>query len=158
MRMQSLTLLLSFFCSYFIPHTTHQKCCTPLFPVCIPIPNFFSSLFPLSIYQLVLMTPKSLLRHPRARSHLADMAPGSRFQRLIPEIDRNIFSKSGVPNPSVSRLVLCSGKIYYELLEAREKLGEHGVAIARVEQISPFPFDLVQQHADVCWTEEGPIM
>lgn len=99
--------------------------------------------------QLVMMTPKSLLRHPLARSHLADLAPGSHFKRLIPETSANIWTSPGVPNPSVMRLVLCSGKVYYDLFEAREKLSEHGVAIARVEQLSPFPYDLVQQHADV---------
>lgn len=112
---------------------------------------------------LVMMTPKSLLRHPRARSHLADIAPGSHFRRVIPETDPAIFSGShGVPNPAVTRLVLCSGKVYYDLVEAREKLSEHGVAIARVEQIAPFPYDLVAQHADdfpnaeIVWCQEEP--
>jgi 2-oxoglutarate dehydrogenase E1 component len=97
-----------------------------------------------------MATPKSLLRHPSARSHLADVAPGSRFQRMIPESSRKIWSSVGVPNPAVTRLVLCSGKVYYDLVDARDKLGEHNVAIARVEQLAPFPFDLVKQHADVC--------
>jgi 2-oxoglutarate dehydrogenase E1 component len=99
--------------------------------------------------QLILATPKSLLRHPRARSLVEDIQPGSRFQRLIPETDTKIFSGHGVPNPAVTRLVLCSGKVYYELLQAREALSELGIAIARIEQIAPFPYDLVAQHADV---------
>eukprot|EP00048_Salpingoeca_helianthica_P015714 m.228216 g.228216 ORF g.228216 m.228216 type:complete len:1020 (+) comp17424_c0_seq1:16-3075(+) len=111
---------------------------------------------------LILMTPKSLLRHPRARSLVEDIQPGSHFQRLIPESDSSIFSGHGVPNPSVTRLVLCSGKVYYDLLQAREALSERGVAIARVEQIAPFPYDLVAKHADdfpnaeIVWCQEEP--
>lgn len=95
---------------------------------------------------LVVMSPKSLLRHPMAISELKDMGPHTRFLRFIPEQDKSIFSGSSAPD--VKRLVLCSGKIYYDLLEQREKLGVKDVALARVEQISPFPHDLVQRHAD----------
>ena len=100
--------------------------------------------------QLVIATPKSLLRLPAAKSPLAAIDAGTHFQRFIPEIDKSIFDVvKGTPNPDVKRLVLCSGKVYYDLVAAREKAGIKDVAIARVEQISPFPFDLVHRHSDV---------
>ena len=96
------------------------------------------------------MAPKSLLRHPSARSTFADMAPGTHFKRLIPESSATIYKLGGEANANVKRLVLCSGKIYYELEEARRAAGIVDIAIARVEQLSPFPMDLVAKHADVC--------
>jgi len=75
------------------------------------------------------MTPKSLLRLPEARSSLTDMDEGTRFQRVIGD---NVC----VGGPHVKRLVLCSGKIYYELLSTRkEKEMDDTVAIVRVEQV-----------------------
>ena len=80
--------------------------------------------------------------------------------RLIPETDPEIYP--GEANPGVRRLVLCSGKVYYDLLAYRREHGIKDVAIARVEQISPFPFDLVDRHksdfpeADVVWCQEEP--
>ena len=100
--------------------------------------------------QLIIATPKSLLRLPAAKSSLAALDAGTHFQRFIPEIDKSIFDQQkGLSNPGVKRLVLCSGKIYYELVAAREKAGIKDIAIARVEQLSPFPFDLVHRHSDV---------
>ena len=93
---------------------------------------------------LILMTPKSLLRHPDCRSSFDDMVEGTEFQRAIPE--------SGVAseNPSgVKRLIFCTGKVYYALHAAREEAGlQDKIAISRIEQISPFPFDLVKQECD----------
>lgn len=87
---------------------------------------------------LIVMTPKSLLRHPLCRSTLDEMGPGTRFHRFIPD--------SGVtPGEDVKRLVLCTGKVYYDLVQEREARGITDIAIARVEQISPFPFDLVNK-------------
>ena len=75
------------------------------------------------------MTPKSLLRMPEARSPLTDMQEGTQFQRVIGD-------DVCVGGPQVKRLVLCSGKIYYELLSTRtEKQMEDKVAIIRVEQV-----------------------
>jgi len=109
---------------------------------------------------LVVMTPKNLLR--RRLSTFAEMGAGTRFLRLIPD------SGEGVVEPrAVKRLVFCTGKVYYELLQARRKLAADAglpsdVAIARIEQISPFPFDKVRdeglrfENAEVIWCQEEP--
>ena len=103
---------------------------------------------------LVVMSPKSLLRHPKAVSPLADFAEGS-FQRIIGD--------SSVDAAGVSRVLLCSGKLYYELADAREKLGRRDVAILRLEQLHPLqetdlaaalaPFKGARQ---VRWVQEEP--
>ncbi|MGN8275996.1 2-oxoglutarate dehydrogenase E1 component [Pseudomonas sp. SMV71] len=82
---------------------------------------------------LVVLTPKSLLRHKLAVSTLEDLADGS-FQTVIPEIDALDPSK-------VERIVLCSGKVYYDLLEKRRAEGREDIAIVRIEQLYPFPED-----------------
>jgi 2-oxoglutarate dehydrogenase E1 component len=82
---------------------------------------------------LVLMTPKSLLRHKLAVSKLAEFGPDSAFQRVIPETD------AIAPEAEVRRVVLCSGKVYYDLLQARRDAGVQDVAIVRMEQLHPFP-------------------
>ena len=102
---------------------------------------------------LVVMSPKSLLRHPRCISRLEDMATGS-FQELFPDAD--------VAPAEVQRLVFCSGKIYFELLEKKEELQEKRVALCRMEQLYPFPKDLVQReisrfsNVEVVWCQEEP--
>ncbi|MEO6711410.1 MAG: 2-oxoglutarate dehydrogenase E1 component, partial [Planctomycetota bacterium] len=80
---------------------------------------------------LIVMTPKSLLRLPACASPLADFESGS-FQRVIPET-RQLAAKQ------VARVLLCSGKLYYELAERREKQGRDDVAILRLEEFYPFP-------------------
>jgi 2-oxoglutarate dehydrogenase E1 component len=80
---------------------------------------------------LVILTPKSLLRHPGVVSELDECAIG-RFQRVIPDVDAEDAD-------TISRILLCSGKIYYELLEKREELQRKDVAIVRLEQLYPFP-------------------
>jgi 2-oxoglutarate dehydrogenase E1 component len=107
---------------------------------------------------LVIATPKSLLRHKLAVSSFADMAEGSKFKRLIPD---DIEAKN--INPSrVRKLVFCSGKVYYDLEQARLDNGRTDVAIARIEQISPFPFDKVLEEAkkfpkaSIVWVQEEP--
>ena len=80
---------------------------------------------------LIVMSPKSLLRHPQAVSSLEEMSSGV-FQNVIGEID-DIDAKG------VDRVVLCSGKVYYELLEKRRKNELNNIAIVRVEQLYPFP-------------------
>lgn len=110
---------------------------------------------------LVIFTPKSLLRHPGARSTMEEIGPNTRFLRLIPETDKTILL-DGQPNPDVKRVIFCQGKVYYDLLAKRTQLGLKNVAIARVEQISPFPFDLVHRQADdfpnaeIVWVQEEP--
>ena len=108
---------------------------------------------------LVVATPKSLLRHASAVSSLADMAENSRFQRVIPDA-----SAPGelVSPKKVRRLLLCSGKVYYDLAKHRAEHKVHDVAIVRVEQLAPFPFDLVAEavksypNAEVMWVQEEP--
>jgi 2-oxoglutarate dehydrogenase E1 component len=105
---------------------------------------------------LVLMTPKSLLRHKLAVSPLADFASGSKFQYVIPEID------AIGPAEAVKRVVLCTGKVYYDLLEARRARGITDVAIVRIEQLYPFPVISLPKalapyrNAEVVWCQEEP--
>ena len=90
------------------------------------------------------MTPKSLLRHPECRSSFDEMIPGSEFKRLIPD------DGSCNQNPdNVKKLIFCTGKVYFDLIKARTEAGlEDQIAIATLEQISPFPFDLVKVECD----------
>lgn len=104
---------------------------------------------------LVVMTPKSLLRHPVSVSSLDDLATGH-FQRIIPETSER-------PGAAVKRVLLCSGKIYFELAEQREKLKRDDVAIVRVEQLYPLPAELLQatlasyrDGTPVFWVQEEP--
>jgi len=105
---------------------------------------------------LVLMTPKSLLRHKLAVSSLSEFGPDSAFQRVIPEIDAT------VPEAEVKRVVLCSGKVYYDLLQARRDAGAKDVAIIRMEQLYPFPKEGLANalapygNAEVVWCQEEP--
>uniref|UniRef100_A0A2K5HBQ9 2-oxoglutarate dehydrogenase complex component E1 n=1 Tax=Colobus angolensis palliatus TaxID=336983 RepID=A0A2K5HBQ9_COLAP len=106
--------------------------------------------------RLIIFTPKSLLRHPEARSSFDEMLPGTHFQRVIPE------DGPAAQNPeNVKRLLFCTGKVYYDLTrerKARDMVGQ--VAITRIEQLSPFPFDLllkeVQKYpnAELAWCQE----
>ena len=103
---------------------------------------------------LVVMTPKSLLRHKLAVSSLEDLADGG-FQTLIPDAKAD-------PNV-VRRIVLCSGKVYYDLLEEAEKRNLADVAIVRVEQLYPFPRERLAEELarhpwadDVIWCQEEP--
>lgn len=104
---------------------------------------------------LILMTPKSLLRHKDAVSSLADMATGSRFQPVLKDTHLSQNSKS-----PIARIILCSGKVYYDLLEYREKNNFQNTKIIRLEQLYPFP-DVylgteLSQHPDalVVWCQE----
>ncbi|MGY2136123.1 2-oxoglutarate dehydrogenase E1 component [Pseudomonas reactans] len=105
---------------------------------------------------LVVLTPKSLLRHKLAISTLEDLADGS-FQTVIPEIDTLDAAK-------VTRLVLCSGKVYYDLLEKRRAEGREDIAIVRIEQLYPFPEDDLMEAiapytnlTNVVWCQEEPM-
>jgi 2-oxoglutarate dehydrogenase E1 component len=105
---------------------------------------------------LVLMTPKSLLRHKLAVSSLAEFAAGSHFRTVIPEAD------AIAPAAEVRRVVLCSGKVYYDLLAARRETGAKDVAIVRLEQIYPFPVNSLSAalsqypNAQLVWCQEEP--
>ncbi|MBX6375813.1 MAG: 2-oxoglutarate dehydrogenase E1 component [Acetobacteraceae bacterium] len=105
---------------------------------------------------LVLMTPKSLLRHRLAVSSLSEFGPGSAFRYVIPETD------ALVPEERVRRVVLCTGKVYYDLLTERRAKGIDDVALIRVEQLYPFPVNSLRRvlapyrNAEVVWCQEEP--
>lgn len=106
---------------------------------------------------LIVFSPKSLLRHPDAKSSFDVMNEGTSFQRIIPD------DGPASQNPEqVKRLVLCSGKVFYELLKERNARGlDSSVAITRVEQLSPFPWDLLTDEINkyhnaesILWSQE----
>jgi 2-oxoglutarate dehydrogenase E1 component len=105
---------------------------------------------------LVVFEPKSLLRHKLAVSPLADFAEGSRFKYVIPEIDEI------QPPEKIRRVVICSGKVYYDLLQERRNHKIDDVAIIRLEQYYPFPEKVLTLalvpyfNADVVWCQEEP--
>ena len=90
---------------------------------------------------LILMTPKSLLRHKRAVSTLAEMAGETSFHRLLWDDAETLKDEpdQAAEDNKIRRVVLCSGKVYYDLLEEREKRGINDVYLLRVEQLYPFP-------------------
>lgn len=104
---------------------------------------------------LIVMTPKSLLRHKLSTSSLRQLSEG-RFHTIIPE-------QGEIAPKNTRRVVLCSGKVYYDLLEAREVHGIDDVALVRIEQLYPFPIDeyaaIIEQYAevrDIVWCQEEP--
>ncbi len=103
---------------------------------------------------LIVMSPKSLLRHPKAVSSLAEFTQGT-YQRVIPD--------SGADAAKVTRVLLTSGKVYYDLLAEREKRQADDVAIVRLEQLYPLRMELIEQAlapfpkgAPVIWVQEEP--
>jgi len=105
---------------------------------------------------LIIMTPKSLLRHKRAVSNLSELAEGSSFHRVLDDL-------VDPPVEGVKRLILCSGKVYYDLADARDEQGRDDLYILRVEQLYPFPGDVVAEYAArfpnleaVVWCQEEP--
>ncbi|TCT08241.1 2-oxoglutarate dehydrogenase E1 component [Aquabacter spiritensis] len=112
---------------------------------------------------LILMTPKSLLRHKRAVSRLEEMGPGTSFHRLLwDDAERAAEGVKLVPDDKIRRVVMCSGKVYFDLFEEREKRGVTDVYLLRVEQLFPFPLkSLIQQlsrfkGAEMVWCQEEP--
>lgn len=104
---------------------------------------------------LIVMSPKSLLRHKNASSSLADLANGS-FQTVIGEVDK-------VDAKKVSRVILCSGKVYFDLLAARRERNITNIAIVRVEQLYPFPKEHLEKElakypkaTEIVWCQEEP--
>ncbi|WP_029583133.1 2-oxoglutarate dehydrogenase E1 component [Bradyrhizobium sp. URHD0069] len=113
---------------------------------------------------LILMTPKSLLRHKRAVSRLDELGAGSTFHRILYD-DAVMLSDEKiklVADDKIRRVVLCSGKVYYDLYEEREKRGIDDVYIMRVEQLYPVPVKALVQElgrfksAEVVWCQEEP--
>ncbi len=101
------------------------------------------------------MTPKSLLRHKMATSTLEDLS-GGQFEPVIDEIDALDADKA-------RRVILCSGKVYYDLLAKRRELGIDDISIVRIEQLYPFPYGLLGDAVaaypnaqDCVWCQEEP--
>ncbi|MCJ2081662.1 2-oxoglutarate dehydrogenase E1 component [Methylobacterium sp. J-090] len=112
---------------------------------------------------LILMTPKSLLRHKRAVSTIDMMAEGSSFHRVLwDDAEREDDTTKLVKDDKIRRVVLCSGKVYYDLYDEREKRGLNDVYILRVEQLYPFPLKALAgemsrfRNAEVVWCQEEP--
>jgi 2-oxoglutarate dehydrogenase E1 component len=104
---------------------------------------------------LIIMTPKSLLRHPLSVSRLEELASGN-FRNVIDEVD-------DVKPSAVTRVVLCSGKVYFDLLKARREAKIDTVVIVRLEQLYPFPSDeyeaVIRKYSnarEIVWCQEEP--
>jgi 2-oxoglutarate dehydrogenase E1 component len=113
---------------------------------------------------LILMTPKSLLRHKRAVSRLDEMGAGTTFHRVLWD-DAQLLPNEKiklVPDDKIRRVILCSGKIYYDLYEEREKRGIDNMYLLRVEQLYPFPTKALVtecsrfKQAEFVWCQEEP--
>jgi 2-oxoglutarate dehydrogenase E1 component len=113
---------------------------------------------------LILMTPKSLLRHKRVVSNLTEMSTGTSFHRVLWD-DAQHLSDQKIklrPDGEIRRVVLCSGKVYYDLYDAREAAGIDDVYLMRVEQLYPFPARALMHElgrfpqADFVWAQEEP--
>jgi 2-oxoglutarate dehydrogenase E1 component len=105
---------------------------------------------------LIMMTPKSLLRHKLAVSKLGDFTGESHFRRILSDLNPPAEGET-------RRLVLCSGKLAYELMEARDKAGDLGVEVIRIEQLYPFPSEPLVKRLkampklqEVVWAQEEP--
>jgi 2-oxoglutarate dehydrogenase E1 component len=113
---------------------------------------------------LILMTPKSLLRHKRAVSRLAEMDAGTTFHRLLWD-DAQMLPDERiklVEDANIRRVVLCTGKVYYDLHEEREKRGIDDIYLLRIEQLYPFPTKALMaelsrfKQAEIVWCQEEP--
>ena len=114
---------------------------------------------------LILMTPKSLLRNKRCVSKLSEMVEGTTFHRVLHDDAQTNPASLSIklqPDEKIRRVVLCSGKVYYDMLEEREKRGIDDVYLMRIEQFYPFPArSLVTElsrfkQADMVWAQEEP--
>ncbi len=112
---------------------------------------------------LILMTPKSLLRHPRCVSRAEDFLEPSGFHRVL--LDDAEGGKSAItlrPDEEIRRVVLCSGKVYYDLLAERDARGIDDIYLLRVEQLYPFPAQSLRKElarfrdAEIVWCQEEP--
>ncbi len=108
---------------------------------------------------LVIMTPKSLLRHKLCVSKMEDFVNGSHFRRVLPDDDENMLVSTG----KVKKVIICAGKVYYDLLEERRKREIDNIAIIRLEQLYPFPVNsLIEELAkyssalEIIWCQEEP--
>ncbi len=111
---------------------------------------------------LIIMTPKSLLRHPDVVSPMEDLVSG-RFQRVIPDARFGVPASKKEKSRKVERVLMCSGKIYYELTKRREELKRDDVAIIRMEKLYPLPhaelkeaLSVYPDNTPVYWVQEEP--
>ncbi len=111
---------------------------------------------------LILMTPKSLLRHKRAVSDLSELGPETSFHRVLLDDAEAGGEIKLAEDKNIRRVVLCSGKVYYDLFEEREKRGIDDIYLLRVEQLYPVPLKTLVQvlerfkQAEVVWCQEEP--
>ncbi len=114
---------------------------------------------------LILMTPKSLLRHKKAISSLAEIAEGSSFHRVLHDDAERKPEIAGVQlmaDDKIRRVILCSGKVYYDLLDDREKKGIKDIYLMRLEQFYPWPMKSLMtelgrfKNAELVWCQEEP--
>ncbi|MFN3519474.1 MAG: 2-oxoglutarate dehydrogenase E1 component, partial [Sphingomonas sp.] len=105
---------------------------------------------------LIIFTPKSLLRHKLAVSSRADFVGDSHFRRILSDTN-------GSADEATKRLVLCTGKVAYDLIEARDAAGDENTQIVRIEQLYPFPTEALAKRIarmpnleDVVWAQEEP--
>ncbi len=112
---------------------------------------------------LILMTPKSLLRHPMCVSDAEDFTSGSSFHRVLWDDAQKGHSELSLkPDAAIKRVVICSGKVYYDLLAERDKRGADDVYLLRLEQFYPFPaLSMVKElerfkGAEIIWCQEEP--
>ncbi len=114
---------------------------------------------------LIIMTPKSLLRHKKCVSTLADMGPKESFQPVLPddaELRPDVAGIKLKTDKSIKRVVMCSGKVYYDLLDARAEKGADDVYLVRVEELYPYPDEQLRPllkrfpGAEFIWCQEEP--
>ncbi|HEY1961813.1 MAG TPA: 2-oxoglutarate dehydrogenase E1 component [Rhizomicrobium sp.] len=114
---------------------------------------------------LILMTPKSLLRNRRCISFLSDMGPGSSFHRVFRDQAECVPGATTVqlaPDEEIRRVVLCTGKVYFDLMDEREKRNDNRIQMLRLEQLYPFPDAVLADElrrfpkADIIWCQEEP--
>jgi len=139
-----------------------QMCAQENIQVCVPsLPSQFFHMIRRQVLRpyrkpLVVMTPKSLLRHRASVSQLSELTDGS-YQLVIDDVS------DGLDKDQVKRVVLCAGKVYFDLAAAREEAEIHDIAICRIEQFYPFPAEELQQLLqgysncqDIVWCQEEP--
>jgi 2-oxoglutarate dehydrogenase E1 component len=114
---------------------------------------------------LIVFTPKSLLRHKRCISRLEEMADGTSFHRVLWDDAQNGNGLTSIklkPDAEIRRVVMCSGKVYFDLLEDREKRGVDDIYLLRLEQLYPWPIKSISAeltrfpNAELVWCQEEP--
>ncbi|MCC0019282.1 MAG: 2-oxoglutarate dehydrogenase E1 component, partial [Rhodobiaceae bacterium] len=114
---------------------------------------------------LILMTPKSLLRHKRAISNLDEMGAGTSFHRILWDDAQHDPASTKIKlkaDKKIRRVVMCTGKVYYDLLEARDERGIDDIYLLRLEQLYPVPAKALVQElsrfrdAEMVWCQEEP--